>query len=234
MSFRKFRKYIKYFVRVSFSEILFYLLDKCNLYVFIPFNSRACHANQTLYKVLMFENLIDVNSLRNYVERYDINNTIQQLRRKIIFSPGIVIFSDRARRKLNDLAQSGLSDIKFYQYAEVLRENITNINLQHLAKKLREVSAKLPAEYDDTRDSLEKNAHDLDHYHRDLVMPMAMLGEQLSENALTLQEHIKFNHSSLTEAIHALVNETTQAQEFLNKEGPEYVQLVESIYSTFF
>ncbi|XP_033213236.1 prominin-like protein isoform X2 [Belonocnema kinseyi] len=194
----------------------------------------ACHANRTLYKVLMFENLINVNSLRDYVERYDINKTIQQLRQKIIFSPGIVIFSERARGKLNDLAQSGLSDIKFYQYAEVLRENITNINLHHLASKLREVSAKLPRGYEDTKDSLEKNAHDLDHYHKDLVMPMASLGEQLSENALTLQEHIRFNHSSMAEAIHALVNEVTQAQEFLNKDGPEYVQLLASRFGEAF
>lgn len=171
-----------------------------------------------------------MRTLRDYVERYDINNTIQQLRQKIIFSPGIVIFSERARWKLNELADSGLSDIKFYQYAEVLRENITNINLQHLAKKLREVAVQLPSRYKDTKDSLEKNAHDLDHYHRDLVMPMATLGEQLSESALTLQEHIKFNHSSMSEAIHVLINEVTEAQNFLNKEGPEYVQMVISVF----
>ncbi|XP_051163555.1 prominin-like protein isoform X2 [Leptopilina boulardi] len=194
----------------------------------------ACHANKTLYKVLLFENIIDVKTLRNYVERYDINNTIQELRQKIIFSPGIVIFSERARGKLNDLAQSGLSDIKFYQYAEVLRENITNINLRHLATKLREVANQLPYSYKDTKDSLEKNAHDLDHYHRDLVMPMATLGEQLSESALTLQEHIKFNHSSMSEAIHVLINEVTEAQDFLNKEGPEYVQLLASRFGEAF
>ncbi|XP_043469570.1 prominin-like protein isoform X2 [Leptopilina heterotoma] len=194
----------------------------------------ACHANKTLYKVLLFENIIEVKSLRNYVERYDINNTIQQLRQKIIFSPGIVIFSDRARGKLNELAESGLSDIKFYQYAEVLRENITNINLRYLASKLREVSTQLPYSYKDTKESLEKNAHDLEHYHRDLVMPMATLGEQLSESALTLQEHIKFNHSSMSEAIHVLINEVTQAQSFLNKEGPEYVELLASRFGDAF
>lgn len=185
-----------------------------------------CHENETLYNVLNLKNLYDVETLRDYAGRYDINDTIQQLRRKISLSPGVVILKESARSKLNDLAQSGLSDIKFYQYAELLAENITNINLEHLAKQLREVSAKLPEGQDDIRDSLEKNAHDLEHYHRDLVMPMATLSEQLSANALMLQENIKFNHSSMAEAIHDLVEEVTKAQQFLNKDGPEYVQYV--------
>lgn len=176
--------------------------------------------------MLNLKNVFDVESLRDYAGRYDINDTIQQLRRKISLSPGVVILKDSARSKLNDLAQSGLSDIKFYQYAELLAENITNINLEHLAKQLREVSAKLPEGQDEIRLSLEKNAHDLEHYHRDLVMPMATLSEQLSANALMLQENIKFNHSSMADAIHDLVDEVTKAQQFLNKDGPEYVQYV--------
>ncbi|GAB1869021.1 Prominin-like protein isoform X2 [Camponotus japonicus] len=193
-----------------------------------------CHENETLYNVLNLKNVFDVESLRDYAGRYDINDTIQQLRRKISLSPGVVILKDSARSKLNDLAQSGLSDIKFYQYAELLAENITNINLEHLAKQLREVSAKLPEGQDEIRLSLEKNAHDLEHYHRDLVMPMAMLSEQLSANALMLQENIKFNHSSMADAIHDLVDEVTKAQQFLNKDGPEYVQYLATRFGNAF
>ncbi|XP_011050935.1 PREDICTED: prominin-like protein isoform X2 [Acromyrmex echinatior] len=193
-----------------------------------------CHENETLYNVLNLKNVFIVESLRDYNGRYDINDTIQQLRRKISLSPGVVILKDSARSKLNDLAQSGLSDIKFYQYAELLAENITNINLEHLAKQLREVSAKLPEGQEEIRLSLEKNAHDLEHYHRDLVMPMAMLSEQLSANALTLQETIKFNHSSMADAIHDLVDEVTKAQQFLNKDGPEYVQYLATKFGNAF
>ncbi|XP_054007718.1 prominin-like protein isoform X2 [Hylaeus anthracinus] len=183
-----------------------------------------CHLNESLYTVLNLEHRYDVNALRDYAGRYDINNTIQHLRRKINLSPDVVILTGSAKLKLNDLAQSGLSDIKFYQYAEILAENITNINLEHLAKQLREVAAKLPEDQEVIRLSLEKNANDLEQYHRDLVIPMATLSEQLSEKALTLQENINFNHSSMAEAIHDLVEEVTKAQTFLNKDGPEYVQ----------
>ncbi|KAK9295902.1 hypothetical protein QLX08_009931 [Tetragonisca angustula] len=185
---------------------------------------RNCHLNETLYKVLKLENIYNVNSLREYAGRYDINNTIQQLRRKISLSPDVVILTDSAKSKLNDLAQSGLSDIKFYQYVEILADNITNINLEHLSKQLLEVSAELPAGQDEIRVSLEKNALDLVYYHDQLVRPMAMLSEQLVTKAVTLEEKIKFNHSSMAEAIHHLVDEVTKAQQFLNKDGPEYVQ----------
>ncbi|XP_033365432.1 prominin-like protein isoform X3 [Bombus vosnesenskii] len=183
-----------------------------------------CHRNETLYNVLKVGNIFDIGSLREYAGRYDINNTIQQLRRKISLSPGVVILTDSAKSKLNDLAQSGLSDIKFYQYVEILADNITNINLEHLAKQLLDVSAELPKGQEDIRVSLEKNAMDLAYYHDQLVKPMGMLSEQLVTKAVTLEEKIKFNHSSMAEAIHNLVNEVTKAQQFLNKDGPEYVQ----------
>ncbi|KMR04544.1 prominin-like protein [Lasius niger] len=205
-----------------------------NAHINMSYIVTKCHENETLYNVLNLKNVFDVESLRDYAGRYDINDTIQQLRRKISLSPGVVILKDSARSKLNDLAQSGLSDIKFYQYAELLADNITNINLEHLAKKLREVSAKLPEGQEEIRLSLEKNAHDLEHYHRDLVMPMAMLSEQLSANALTLQDNIKFNHSSMADAIHDLVDEVTKAQQFLNKDGPEYVQYLATRFGNAF
>lgn len=176
--------------------------------------------------MLKLENIFDVGTLRDYAGRYDINNTIQQLRRKISLSPGVIILTDSAKSKLNDLAQSGLSDIKFYQYAEILANNITNINLEHLARQLWEVSAKLPEGQEEIRVSLEKNAVDLKYYHRELVIPMATLSEQLATKALALEEKIKFNHSSMAEAIHDLVDEVTKAQQFLNKDGPQYVQHV--------
>lgn len=167
--------------------------------------------------------------MREYAGRYDINNTIQQLRRKISLSPGVVILRESAKSKLHDLARSGLSDIKFYQYMEILADNITNINLEHLANQLLDVTAELPDGQDDIRHSLKKNALDLAYFHDQLVRPMTMLSEQLVTRAMALEEKIRFNHSSMAEAIHDLVDEVTKAQQFLNKDGPEFVQQVSFI-----
>lgn len=202
--------------------------------ILYPNNSKAdvnmswivtqCHKNQSLYNVLNLKYLIDLDKLQTYIDDNDISSNIDKLRQKINLSPGIVILSENATTQLNDLAQSGLSDIKFYQYAELLKDNITNINLEHLGHELRSVVGQLPNELQDIRDRLIKNAMDLEHYHRDYVTPMTTLSEKLSINALTLEEHIKFNHSSMAEAIHDLMDEVMAAQQFLNKDGPQYVQ----------
>ncbi|XP_015595428.1 prominin-like protein isoform X3 [Cephus cinctus] len=191
-----------------------------------------CHANETLYKVLRLDYLINLDNL--HVGRYDMMETIQHLQHKINLSPGVVILSSSAISKLKDLAESGLSDIKFYQYAEHLQNNITNINLRLLANKLMEVSAKVPASQANIRDSLIKNAADLERIHKELVVPMTTLSGKLIDIALVLEEHIKFNHSSMATAIDVLVDEVIRAQSFLNVDGPKYVQLLATRFGQIF
>lgn len=89
-----------------------------------------------------------------------------------------------------------------------------------------QVAERLPDGQQEIRESLTKNAMDLEHYHKDLVMPMTQLSEQLSQSAEILQEHIKFNHTSMADAIHDLVQEVIKAQKFLNEDGPQYVHFV--------
>lgn len=164
--------------------------------------------------------------MRSYIDRYDINQTIRQLEQKISLSHDYKIISQSARDKLDSLAQSGLSDIKFWQYTDNLKENITNINLEQLGTKLRELASRLPRGNEEIKEELLRNAHELEQCHRDIVTPMSNLSNQLSDSAGELQEHIRFNHTSLSEAIRSLVNEVDNAQMFITKRGPTYVKLV--------
>ncbi|XP_011499437.1 PREDICTED: prominin-like protein isoform X1 [Ceratosolen solmsi marchali] len=184
----------------------------------------TCHKNETIYRVLKLQYIIDVDSLRGYIDRYDINQTIHQLEQKISLSHDYKIISEAAREKLNALAQSGLSDIKFYQYTENLRDNITNINLEQLGSKLLDLALRLPRGYDNVKEDLLKNAYDLEGYHRDIVNPMSNLSSLLSSSAIELQEHIKFNHTSMAQAIHSLVDEVDKAQIFITESGPAHVK----------
>lgn len=166
--------------------------------------------------------------MRSYIDRYDINKTIQKLEEKISLSnhKEYKIISELAREKLSALAQSGLSDLKFYQYTENLKDNITNINLENLATKLRELAGRLSSDHEEIKEDLLKNAYDLEGYHRDIVIPMTNWSNQLSNSAIELEEHIKFNHSSMAEAIHDLVTKVDNAQEFINKQGSQHVKTV--------
>lgn len=170
--------------------------------------------------------IIEVESLRGYVDQYQINETIHQLEHRISLSHNYKIISEAAREKLKALAESGLSAIKFDQFTDNLRDNITNIHLDQLAVKLRELRGRLPPGNEEISDDLQKNAYDLEMYHKSIVGPMTNLSHQLSNKAVELQKHLKFNHSSLAEAIPALINEVDKAQVFITKKGPEHVKTV--------
>ncbi|KAJ8664265.1 hypothetical protein QAD02_005927, partial [Eretmocerus hayati] len=186
----------------------------------------SCHKNESIYKVLKLWYIIDVDSLRGYIDRYDINQTIHQLEQKISLSHDYKIISQSARDKLDSLAQSGLSDIKFWQYTDNLKENITSIDLDQLGAKLRDLASRLPRGHEGIKEELLRNALELEVCHRDIVTPMSNLSNQLSDSAVQLQEHIKFNHSSMSEAIHSLVDEVDKAQVFISKNGPAYVKML--------
>lgn len=174
--------------------------------------------------------MIDLDTLRSYVDRYAINQTIHQLEQKISLSHKYEIISRTAREKLNALADSGLSDIRFYQFTDNLKSNITNINLEQLALNLRELAGRLPSGHDSIKEDLLKNAYDLEGYHRDIVVPMSNNCSQLSDSAAELEEHIKFNHTSMTKAIHSLIEEVDEAQKFITESGPTHVKIVSVTY----
>lgn len=192
----------------------------------LEFSYSSCHKNETIYKVLKLQYIMDVNSLRDYIDRYDINQTIRQLEQKINLSHDYKIISQSAREKLGALAQSGLSDIKFYQYTENLKENITSFNLEQLSNQLEDLANRLPRGHEFIKKDLLQNARDLQECHQEILEPMNNLSNQLSDQAVELQEHIKFNHSSMAEAIHSLVQEVDKAQIFISQRGPKYVKMV--------
>lgn len=166
---------------------------------------------------------MDLKNLSEYVERYDINSNIEKLKNKINLTPNVVILTAEARRKLEALADSGLGEIKFDRYANVLRENITNMNLLDLAEKMDEVAENLTDNHREIKRNLSLNANTLRDIHKSLVVPMTETSEMLMATAENLQETIKFNHSSIQNAIRVLIDEVQRAQDYLNDRGPQIV-----------
>lgn len=60
----------------------------------------------------------------------------------------------------------------------------------------------------------------LESSQREIVDVMAQLSRQLRANTTALQEDLKFNHSSLREAVYGLIREVEKAQDYLSKDGP--------------
>lgn len=58
------------------------------------------------------------------------------------------------------------------------------------------------------------------------VTKMLVIGQQLESTANLLQEHLRFNHSSLRSAVEHLLDEVEHAQTYLYNEGPTIVSKV--------
>lgn len=63
----------------------------------------------------------------------------------------------------------------------------------------------------------------LESSQREIVDVMAQLSRQLRANTTALQEDLKFNHTSLRDAVHGLIREVEDAQEYLSVQGPDEV-----------
>lgn len=55
---------------------------------------------------------------------------------------------------------------------------------------------------------------------------MVRLARDLHGNATALSQHLRFNHSSLSEAVDYLLSDLRQAQTTLNSQGPAIVRAV--------
>lgn len=65
------------------------------------------------------------------------------------------------------------------------------------------------------------------------VAAMLDISQRLESTANQLQEHLRFNHSSLRHAVEHLLIEVEQAQKYLYKEGPTIVNTVSKHFVNF-
>ncbi|RZF46662.1 hypothetical protein LSTR_LSTR002525 [Laodelphax striatellus] len=184
---------------------------------------KSCHQNASIYKVLMLEQLVDISQVTNYASHYNISERINELIRNIRLDQKVNILTPNAVRQLHRLANSSLNNIDLQKYTNVLSEKITSIDLQQLANALYETEKKLPAEHKTIRNSLRIQAQYLELHQRQQVQSMLELSRYLEGNSTQLNEHLRFNHSSLSEAVHKMLHQIEQAQTFLNTQGPQIV-----------
>lgn len=114
-----------------------------------------------------------------------------------------------------------------------LNEEITKRNLNTIAQKLEETATKISSnsEYSDIRTILKNQALHLRAYQDQLVTPMTDQTKEMLTLSRRLEENLKFNRSSFKVALDEFIREIKFAQDFINKEGTEFVQKVRSHFT---
>ncbi|XP_055708127.1 prominin-like protein isoform X5 [Phlebotomus papatasi] len=188
----------------------------------------ACHENKAAYEVLQLRNFRDINEIREYPEKYNIDGLLDDLIRSINVQSNLVILNADARAEIQRLATSELNNFPAYKFEQHLSDEITKINLTELALKLEETAQKIPTSpnMNDIRSSLRIQALHLKTYQTNLVTPMTDGKNEILTLATDLDKTLHFNSNSFEEAINKFLVETDKAQDFINRNGTEFVQQV--------
>ncbi|KAI8436361.1 hypothetical protein MSG28_004393, partial [Choristoneura fumiferana] len=98
--------------------------------------------------------------------------------------------------------------------------------LENLSAQLEATAGSLVSRAGFARVSMELRdaAAMLTAYHADIVTPMLDHTRKLNITAMNLRDGLRFNHSSFNDAIRYLIHETSQAEVFLNTQGPDLIQ----------
>ncbi|XP_049869465.1 prominin-like protein isoform X1 [Pectinophora gossypiella] len=184
-----------------------------------------CHRNFTIYQALQLRRRHDVRALRAEAARA-LAARVWAVRPPRPPPRPLAILRGPARDKLRRLAHSGLSDFDFDKILHALETNMTSLALDGLAAQLQQAAGALGARpgFEAVAAALAGAAARLQAAQAGVLAAMQARAAQLNATAARLRDGLRFNHSSLKDAITYLLHETTQAETFLNTQGPDLIQ----------
>merc|ERR1719483_1026117 len=194
-----------------------------------------CHGNETLYSMLKLERTYNISKLTDWRSSYGIGEYIENLKNKIQLEElsQITLLSPETSKDLQGLAESNISDMNFSKFTTLLENEITKIDLDSFIERLKILKDQV-YKFESTRSiapKLENEALWLGTMNK-VVVEMKAVVENLKGTVYELEENSKFNHSSMREAIHSLLNQTNRATEMIQKDGPELISSLTDQYVT--
>lgn len=196
----------------------------------------ACQANRTIYEVLRIHNRIDIHEITEYPSLYKINQTLENLVNGIEFDDSnIQILTPSDKKRILDIGESALKTFNSGQFIDNLNDTITKHSLTEIAKKLRETAKKISS--DDMKDvqvSLRNQALHLETYDQKLVTPMKNQSAELISLAYDLDQALRYKDRSFEEAITLLVIEIERAQQFIQRDGRQFIKSTAENFTYYF
>ncbi|XP_050705639.1 prominin-1-like isoform X6 [Eriocheir sinensis] len=194
-----------------------------------------CHKNLSMYTVLSLDK-VDNNlaELQDYKNRLNLHEKIAQLKSDIRVNTNVEILSKKAKEQLWELANSSVADKDTWNYyTDILEKKVLTIDLMELAALLNQTADQLPHGHHQVSFKLKNDALFLEGLQR-WVTSIGSLTRNLKKTTARLNEHLKFNKTSLREAIVDLISQAEFAQDYLQVNGSQEVtELVERFSKDF-
>lgn len=84
-----------------------------------------CHKNHSIYNVFNLTSVFDINKVDDYLEEYSIQDKLNELAGTIdVNLSGIKILDQEAKDRLMELGASGIDNIEFYRFTNVVSNKL--------------------------------------------------------------------------------------------------------------
>eukprot|EP00092_Neocalanus_flemingeri_P012480 GFUD01013453.1.p1 GENE.GFUD01013453.1~~GFUD01013453.1.p1 ORF type:complete len:941 (-),score=227.62 GFUD01013453.1:453-3275(-) len=185
-----------------------------------------CHTNDTIYNILKLESVYNITELTNWRSHYGIGEYIENLKNKLQIGElsGITLLTPETTHDLEELARSEISDMDFSKFSDILEDEITKIDLRSFIRHLRtlreQVSRYPSLKFVATK--LDNEALYLGNMNK-VVETVKLTLRHLKQSVTQLEKNIKFNKSSMREAIHTLIGQANRATSVIRSKGPQLI-----------
>lgn len=193
----------------------------------------GCHANDTIYNILQLDTVHNISRLADWRAQYGIGEYIENLRHKIQLDQlaTITLLSPDTAADLEELARSKISDMDFSKITDILENEITKIDLESFIERLTTLKNQVYA-FDSTRSiapKLENEALWLGTMNK-VMGQMKDTVMNLKNTVGELEQNLRFNHSSMREAISNLISQANRATDMIQTRGPQLISTLTDTY----
>ncbi|KAF5290870.1 hypothetical protein FQR65_LT11509 [Abscondita terminalis] len=197
------------------------LKESLGLDVNISWVLSSCNSNSSVYNVFQLQSLFNLNDVANYIDKFNINKTLENLTSQINASTQITILNKTAEDNLNKLSNSGIDNINFDIFAEELNSNLTSVNLSKVAEELDKLAKVVRTRFPEVSRKLLTAGMKLRGFQQKFVVRMTEQARELINVAQNLEVGLKFGKRSLKEAIDELIIELKSTEYYLNCNGSD-------------
>ncbi|XP_076275247.1 prominin-like protein isoform X3 [Rhynchophorus ferrugineus] len=189
-----------------------YLLDKC-------------HQNESIYITFNLESKFNISSIK---EQFNISSHLDEFNIDDDMFKDFQILTTQNKETINQLKTVDIPDLdKFNQELQI---NFTSYNLTALSQELQALVKIIEGNPEENDQPLIQDINlsimHLNIYDEKIVTPLKVLANAVIDDASTLNDLLKMNHSSFQEAVNDTLNEIDQAEQFLKTNGTNHLKSI--------
>lgn len=196
-----------------------------------------CYDNQSIYSVLNLETQFNISQLDS---KFNVTDSLENIREQVknqwttYFPSNFEILNETSKKKLEELTKIN-PDINVDGFQTELNKSVASLDLKSIVTNLEILASEMRIRDPDRANSLRNNIEEIKTYDETILEPTIDEAQEALKLAIIVDEQIKMNSSSLSEAVTQFIADVESAQNQLRNssiatEGVDrYIDIVEEL-----